>query len=132
MSTSSSTLKSTLAFILLAATTLSQAATTALLPIASGTYAVAGSKPCRDAPLAGVAQFDGRALHGPHGSDCTSSLLGRHGRTCRISTTCRALGDGSPARPDTQVRTVRVESRTRFAVIAGGARTDYARCASFR
>ena len=132
MCTTSFTLKSKLALILLGATTLSQAATSALLPIASGTYVIASSKPCRDAPLAGIAQFDGRALHGPHESDCTSSLLSRHGKTYRISTTCRAFGDGSPAKPDTQVQTVRVESRTRFEMIDGSGKTDYARCPSFR
>ncbi len=132
MSMSSLTLKSKLAAALMGAAGLCQAASPATLPIAAGTYVVVGKAPCKDAPLAGVTTFDGRAFLGPHSSDCTSTLLGRHGRSYRVSTECRALGDGTPATPFTQVQLVRVDSRTRFAIVQDGHATAYARCPSFR
>ena len=132
MSRSSFTGRAKAAFLLLGVATVSQAATSALLPLDAGVYVVSTTTPCADAPLAGVARFDGLALSGPHESDCTSTVLSRQARTYRISTTCRALGDGSAATPTSQDQTVRVESRTRFAMVDHGTETDYARCPSFK
>ena len=103
----------------------------ALLPIKAGTYVLSSYKPCAEAPLAGVVEFDGKAIFGPHESHCTASVLARHGRTYEVSTECRAHGDGTPETPSTGVRTVRVESSSRLALIEQGKPVEYELCPSF-
>lgn len=87
------------------------------LAIRSGDYVLADT-PCREAPFAALMHYDGHALSGPHESACTTRLLGRTGGDVRLATTCRALGDGTPAKPSTFVARYRVDSPTSLTVIA--------------
>lgn len=131
MSTSPFAFKSRTALVLLGAACLSQAAQPAALPLDAGSYVVSSVAPCKEAPLAAVVQFDGRALFGPHESDCTSLVLSQRGRTYQVATECRALGDGTRAAPYRQVQRIRVESRTRLSIGDAGAEIHYALCPAF-
>ena len=51
---------------------------------------------CKDAPNAAIRVWDGAAFSGAHSSKCTTRVLSRQGEQFRISTSCSALGDGTP------------------------------------
>jgi hypothetical protein len=87
-----------------------------LLPLQSGTYVRDGAS-VQDAPLAALIIYDGAAISGPHSSACRSTVLSHHGAMYRLSTTCAALGDGTPAVAYTETQRIVVRSRTtmRFA-----------------
>ena len=51
---------------------------------------------CRDAPNAAIRVWDGTAFSTAGSSRCTTRVLSRKGEQFRISTTCSALGDGTP------------------------------------
>ena len=51
---------------------------------------------CKDAPNAAIRVWDGAAFSGAGSSKCTTRVLSRQGEQFRISTTCSALGDGTP------------------------------------
>ena len=66
-----------------------------------GTY-VERSTPCKDAPFAVMKSWDGVGFGGPHSSRCTVKVTAKQGTTFHIADTCSALGDGTPATPDTE------------------------------
>lgn len=66
------------------------------LSLRHGTY-VLTSVACKDAPFAAIMAWDGEAFSGPHSSKCRSSVQ-HHGNQFTVSTTCDALGDGTPDR----------------------------------
>jgi hypothetical protein len=102
-----------------------------LLPLQPGPYVVSSYKPCEEAPLAAVVQFDGRAIFGPHESNCTISIESHKGRSYRLSTECQANGDGSAASPTKALRTVRIESKVKFSVVSLGSPVAYELCVGF-
>jgi hypothetical protein len=103
----------------------------ASLPLKAGTYVVSSDKPCADAAFADVMAFDGRSFAGPHDARCQSTTLDRQGRSYRVSTTCRALGDGTATMPSTVVRQLRITSRSSFVLTRGNHEIDYALCPAF-
>ena len=111
---------------------IASAAETSLLPLEPGTYVVSSFKPCQQAPLAAAVQFDGLSFSGPHASDCTSSILAHQDTTYQVATECRALGDGTPAKPVKLVESFRIASPTHFEKLGQGAQGEYERCPSFR
>ena len=89
-----------------------------LLPLEAGTYVREGVDVV-DAPFAALVAYDGSAFSGPHSSACRSKLLSHRGATYRLSTTCEALGDGTPAVATTEVERVVVVSPTRMRFARG-------------
>ena len=65
------------------------------LSLRHGTY-VQKQVDCTGAPNAAIEVWDGRGFSGAHSSKCTSRIPKRDGDTFQISTTCAALGDGTP------------------------------------
>ena len=65
------------------------------LSLKQGTYVVASSD-CKEPAFAVMKSWDGVGFSGPHSSKCTSRVLSRHGNQFTMSTTCAALGDGTP------------------------------------
>ena len=65
------------------------------LALKHGIY-VREKAPCKGAPNAAILSWDGAGFSGAHSSKCTSRVLSRSGQMFRVSTTCSALGDGSP------------------------------------
>ncbi len=65
------------------------------LSLKHGTY-VETSMSCKEAPFAAVQAWDGVGFFGPHSSRCKSRLLSHHNNHFQISTSCSALGDGTP------------------------------------
>ena len=57
---------------------------------------VAKPYPCKGAPNAAIRQWDGKGLSGAHSSQCTTRVLSRTGATYKLSTSCAAMGDGTP------------------------------------
>lgn len=51
---------------------------------------------CKEAPLASMRSWDGVGFSGPHSSRCTSQMVNHHGNEFRVTTSCAALGDGTP------------------------------------
>jgi hypothetical protein len=84
-----------------------------LLPLAHGTY-VREDFDAADAPFAAILEYDGSAFSGPHSSACVSKVLDHDGAKYRVSTTCSAAGDGSPAAPYTEKERIVVQSPTRM------------------
>ncbi len=80
-----------------------------LLPVEHGTYVREGTS-VDDAPFAAILEYDGTTIAGPHSSACRSTVVSREGNEYRVSTTCDALGDGTPATPYTEEERVVVES----------------------
>ncbi len=62
-----------------------------------GTYVLEGSG-CKEPPFAAMKSWDGVGFAGPHATQCKSRVLSRHGSQFTLSTTCAALGDGTPDR----------------------------------
>ena len=65
------------------------------LPLKHGNY-VQESYSCTRPPFAAMMSWDGIGFSGPHSSRCTTRVLVRHENRYSISTSCAALGDGSP------------------------------------
>jgi hypothetical protein len=65
------------------------------LTIKPGVY-VREPAQCKGAPNASILSWDGTGFSGPHSSKCTSTVLRKNGKKYEISTSCSALGDGSP------------------------------------
>ncbi len=65
-----------------------------------GIYVAAGTA-CKDAPFAAMSRWDGVGFGGPHDSRCRTEVLRHEGNSFDVSTTCSALGDGTPTRPTT-------------------------------
>ena len=65
------------------------------LSLKHGVY-VQMSYECVGAPNAAVMFWDGIGFAGAHSSKCVSDLQSKDGRQFQVSTTCSALGDGSP------------------------------------
>jgi hypothetical protein len=126
-----SNLETKLCAVALCVGSVAYAGPAALLPLNPGTYVLASYEPCEEAPLAGVVEFDGKAIFGPHESRCTASVVSHRGSTYRVSTECAAHGDGTPQTPSRWVRTVHVESESRLAVIAQGKPVEYQLCPAF-
>ena len=91
---------------ILLATGVAQAAS---LPLSPGTY-VRADVTCDDPPFAATFDYDGHRFSYPHASNCRSTIVSRQGRTYRVRETCSALGDGSPARPDTNLTAYTIAS----------------------
>lgn len=72
-----------------------------------GTYVAAGT-PCKDAPFAAIKTWDGIGFGGAHSSKCTALVTRRVGNAVTINDVCTALGDGTPAAPDSETATVTV------------------------
>ena len=84
-----------------------------LLPLAHGTY-VREEFDAVDPPFAAILEYDGSTFSGPHASACASRILDHDGAKYRISTTCSAQGDGTPAVPYTEKERIVVQSPTRM------------------
>jgi len=117
----------------LAAACFALSAGASTVPVAAGDYVRAGVQ-CRGAPFAATIHYDGRNFSGPHSSDCATTVVREHGARYALSSTCKAAGDASPARPYTEAETVRVKSASRFSFThrtGAGAidRADYRLCA---
>ena len=100
------------------------------VPIAAGDYAVEGSS-CATVALAELMHYDGHNFSGAHASQCKSATRTHRGTRFTVATTCRALGDGTPARPDTRIERLAVISRTRFVSLparVGQSAIIYVRC----
>lgn len=67
----------------------------ARLDLKHGTY-VDVSVSCPAPPLAAIRSWDGIGFFGPHSSLCTSRVLSHKRNHFQISTSCSAVGDGSP------------------------------------
>lgn len=106
---------------------LATASTASTIPLKAGDYGDI-SLACDDHPNAGVVSFDGKNFQYPHATRCTDTVTGRTSGLLLISETCRANGDGSPARPTTQMLKVKVKSADRFQKIYGKNFTTYHRC----
>jgi len=65
------------------------------LSLKPGIYAT-GASACRGAANAQILTWDGVGFSGAHSSQCVSRVLHRRGSHIQLSTTCAALGDGSP------------------------------------
>ena len=65
------------------------------LSLKHGSYVQKGV-PCKDAPFAVMKSWDGVGFFGPHSSRCTTRVLSHHGNKFNTSTTCTAIGDGTP------------------------------------
>jgi hypothetical protein len=97
---------------------LATSASASLLPLRPGTYVQAGSA-CRDPAFAVMFDYDGQHFSYPHATQCTSTITSHAGRTYRLSETCKANGDGSPATADTTHATYTVLSSTRVSISHG-------------
>jgi hypothetical protein len=51
---------------------------------------------CKGAPNAAIIAWDGTGFAGAHSSKCTSHSVRKDGSHFQVSTTCSALGDGTP------------------------------------
>jgi hypothetical protein len=89
-----------------------QAGAKDLLPIEHGTYVREGVD-AADPPFAAIFEYDGATISGPHSSQCTSTVTSHEDEKYLLSTTCNALGDGTPAAPYTEEERVVVRSATR-------------------
>ncbi len=87
------------------------ASTNSLVPIAAGTWVRDGTA-CQDAPFAAQFSFDGQAFAGPHASGCRTKVLSHDSDSYRMSTTCTALGDGTPTAKTTEVQRLTIVSPT--------------------
>lgn len=115
---------------LTAATSASAAAVAGVkdpLPIEPGTYVREGSF-CANAPFAAIFTYDGHDFAGPHSNDCDSRVVSLDGTTYQVATTCRALGDGTPTAPETEIAWVRVKSQVSVQVDRRGDSAAYRRC----
>ncbi|MBB5060653.1 hypothetical protein HDF16_005389 [Granulicella aggregans] len=68
----------------------------ARLDLKHGTY-VNASISCTASPFAAMRSWDGIGFSGPHSSRCMSRVLGHKGNHFKISTSCSAVGDGTPS-----------------------------------
>ena len=66
------------------------------LSLKHGVY-VEKHEQCKGAPNAAIRVWDGVGFSGAHSSRCTSRVLRREKNRFRVSTSCSALGDGSPS-----------------------------------
>ena len=74
-----------------------------LLALKPGVY-VEKHEQCKGAPNAAIMIWDGVGFSGAHSSRCTSRVLRRDKNRFRVSTSCSALGDGSPSDSGTDGR----------------------------
>lgn len=74
---------------------LAAVAQSAPLSLKQGVY-VARPYPCKGAPNTAILQWDGTGFSGAHSSKCTTRVLSHVGTRYDLSTTCSAMGDGSP------------------------------------
>lgn len=104
-------------------------ANAATITLKAGDYGSTGLA-CDKQPNATTMSFDGRNFSYAHASKCTDKIVGRAAGIMAISETCRALGDGTPAAPDTQTFKLRQQGAERFALIKGRSTTSFRRCGS--
>ncbi|AEU38061.1 hypothetical protein AciX8_3777 [Granulicella mallensis MP5ACTX8] len=78
---------------------------------------VAGGGHCEDTPNAGILVWDGKGLSGAHASKCLTKQLQRQGNSFEIQTTCSALGDGTPTKPDVETDTLVIHSQSSFTLV---------------
>ncbi|MBI0331152.1 hypothetical protein [Burkholderia plantarii] len=108
------------------------AAAYAALPLRVGTYGDTRIAECGNVPNAGIVTYDGRGLGGAHSSHCVSTILKRTGNEYDLRTTCSALGDGTPVKPETFKEKIRILSPVRFSrQLSQGAET-YRFCPNFK
>jgi len=77
---------------------------------------------CKGAPNAAIMSWDGVGFSGPHSSKCKSTVLSKNGKKYEISTSCSALGDGSPnpaGTPFVESFVLTWRSNTQFTVTKG-------------
>jgi len=80
---------------------LSQGLAQAPLALKHGVYVQTGT-PCTDPPNAAIVLWDGIGFSGAHDSKCTTMAdPPKKNGTRRITTTCNALGDGTPTQSST-------------------------------
>ena len=65
------------------------------LSLKHGAY-VLDSSDCKEPPFAAMLSWDGVGFFGPHSSRCKTRVLSLQGNQFKLSTTCAALGDGTP------------------------------------
>lgn len=51
---------------------------------------------CKDAPFAAILSWNGIGFSDPHSSQCRSRIVTQSGNRYKFTTTCAALGDGTP------------------------------------
>jgi hypothetical protein len=109
------------------ALSLASGAAAASIPLRPGDYGAIGLA-CDNQPNATTMSFDGRSFSYAHASKCTDTVTRRSAGTLRIAETCRAAGDGSPAKANTATFGLRRQSATRFVLIKGESATSFRRC----
>ena len=67
------------------------------LSLKHGIYVLRGVD-CKEPPFAALKSWDGVGFAGPHSGQCTTNVLSHRGNHFDVSTTCAALGDGTPNR----------------------------------
>ena len=70
------------------------------LSLKHGVY-VEKHEQCKGAPIKAIMIWDGVGFFGAHSSRCTSRVLRRDKNRFQVSTSCSALGEGSPSGPRT-------------------------------
>jgi hypothetical protein len=91
------------------------------LTIKHGVY-VREPAQCKDAPNAAILSWDGVGFSGAHSNKCTSTVLRKSGKKYEISTSCSALGDGSPnpiGTPFVESAVLTWQSNTQFMITKG-------------
>ena len=86
------------------------------LSLKHGIY-VDASVSCKEPPFAVMRSWDGVGFSGPHASRCISKVLSHQGSEYRVSTSCSAIGDGTPnpsGKADVETISLTRLSSTRF------------------
>ena len=109
------------------AISLATGASAATIPLRAGDYGGVGLA-CAGQPNATIISFDGSNFSYPHASRCTDAIVKRSGGVLTIAETCRAAGDGSPAKASTQRFGLRLQGAERFVVTTGRGTMRYRRC----
>ena len=101
---------------------IASAAVAASLPLRAGTY-VSTDQDCSNPAFAGTFDYNAGAFSYPHESGCTDSVVRRSAAGhYTLRETCRALGDGTPAKPTTQTIRVHLLSSERVEMTFAGQR----------
>jgi len=108
---------------------LATSADAATIGLKVGDYGTTGLA-CHRQPNATTMSFDGRSFSYPHASKCTDKILMRSAGVLTIAETCRAAGDGSPVKANTETFKVHRRAADRFTLIKGNIAMTYRWCGS--
>ncbi|NHH80192.1 hypothetical protein [Burkholderia gladioli] len=108
------------------------AAAQAALPLHAGTYVDTQANECQDAPNTSILTYDGHGFGGAHSSHCVSTTVKRTGDEYELSTTCSALGDGTPVKPQKFKEKIHILSPERFSMQFSEGTQTYKLCPDFK